>query len=252
MNRDTIEIIPYTFYGDLLGISSYYRLNQKIAFEKLNLFYNESYDCLAHLMKYDGTTKVDLISDSIVITGEKIWNAIKAIDQLYFNLISNQMLLRGAIVKGKLEFQTRLSLEQFSKKLPVNDVLARATSLEKSYKGARFIIENTLVSDLFINCPEWRSNEGFFANHHLKPENRETLQKINPTTDNSNYEMLYLWPIDDNNKTPNNVENSQLFNKTVEYLNYSKKMSNDDLKPHYIETIELIKRCETKFLYAKR
>lgn len=185
--------MEFTYYGDILGISSAYELGFDIAKNKLNRFYNEVYKTLKNYCQQNITTKVWMFSDSLFIYGDNALTALEEIQLVYDNLLSDDILLRGAMVKGKLSFEIRTSNDNIEKQLPVDDVLVRATGLEKFYKGARLIIENELASEFLQNYPDWATNEGFqktYMNYH-NINNSKILKCICPTPDQRNYEYLY-------------------------------------------------------------
>lgn len=230
----------YTFYGDLLGIGSYYTLNPKIALEKLNDFYNETFDTLRALQQNDLNCQIEMFSDSLFIIGDDVWEALEGLGDLYSNLLKKDLMLRGGIVSGKLSYQPRLVRENFQKRLPEDDTLARAAGLEKIYKGSRLILEKKLANTLFEEYPSWSTNEGYVASCMNTPEHGEILKRICPTPDNLNYEFLYYWfPA---------VENRE-FTYTKEKLSNLSEMTGSEAKIHFTETIELLNRTETKIKF---
>jgi hypothetical protein len=236
-------MINYTFYGDLLGVGNYYRLGSKIAEEKLDRFYNLTNENLAEMRQIDYSCRIDLFSDSLFITGDDVFDAIKRLSNLYSSLLSESLLLRGAIVKGRLNFQNRITIdEHFRKNLPTDDTLARAAGLEKSYKGARLIIETALAKEIFVDCPKWRTHEDYVKNKNLSPPHAEILRLISPTPDNRNFELLYPLPLDNFRQELTGIKKT---------LTYVMKMSDDDLKKHYSETLDLINRSELKYKLVK-
>jgi len=57
----------FTYYGDLLGISAYYKLSPIIAKDKLNSFYNTVFSSLSGFCQsYPDQVKVHMFSDSIL------------------------------------------------------------------------------------------------------------------------------------------------------------------------------------------
>jgi len=231
-------MIEYTFYGDLLGMGSYYQLNTTIAKQKLNYFYNCSHRHLAELRRIDPTSEITLFSDSIIVTGENLFEALSRLNNLYCTLLSNDLLLRGAIVKGRLTFETRITIdENFQKNLPINDTLARAVGLEKMLKGSRLIVEKELVTSLFSHCEEWLTLGGYQQNIHKNPENSQILRKICPTPNNLHYEMLYRQSDENYSEETSRIKKS---------LTHIMRMSDDELKKHYSETLALIQRSEER------
>jgi hypothetical protein len=60
--------IPFTFYGDLLGVSSYYKLAPRNAHKKLDDFYNTSFFGLSTYCQRTNTAAL-MFSDSLLLYG---------------------------------------------------------------------------------------------------------------------------------------------------------------------------------------
>jgi hypothetical protein len=237
--------MDFTFYGDLLGISSNYNLDPNLAYSKLNDFYNISFNELKNYCTAYPGSKVFMFSDSILFYGENSIAAIKQLQNLYLSLLSKNLFLRGAIVKDKLDFEPRFELKNFEKRLPINDTLAKAVSLQNMYKGSRLIIETSLAMDLLQEIPRWKTQEGFISSPKYQSVNSEFLNKITPTPENKNYEYLYFWL----SMHPNcHFEHKK---KQKEYMELS-KMFESTLSVHYKETLELMKRSEYRKKYVEK
>ena len=91
--------MEFTYYGDLLGLSGYYKLNPQIAKEKLNKFYNIKFRLLSSYCE-GNRVKVVMFSDSLLVYGSGDIELLSDLQKLYIELISEGLLLRGAIVKG--------------------------------------------------------------------------------------------------------------------------------------------------------
>ncbi len=52
--ENNIDEIPFTYYGDLLGVSNFYKISIDTAYEKLSFFYNETYQVVEQLSKING------------------------------------------------------------------------------------------------------------------------------------------------------------------------------------------------------
>ena len=102
------------------------------------------------------------------------------------------------MVKGRLKFEPRLTIENFRKMLPKDDTLARAVGLESTHKGSRLLIENDLASDLLNNHQQWLTSEGYIRNVCLNVRTKDILRRICPTPNNSTYELLYFWKCSNN------------------------------------------------------
>ncbi len=92
--------MQFTFYGDLLGISSAYKLGPKTAYDKLNAFYEETFRTLTNV-----ENQVEMYSDSVLVVGNNASDALTEIAELFAHLIRKALLLRGAMVKGRLTYQ---------------------------------------------------------------------------------------------------------------------------------------------------
>jgi hypothetical protein len=235
----------FTYYGDLLGISGYYKLSTRIAKEKLNDFYNISFMSLSNYCQNNrDTVSVSMYSDSIIFCGKDPKSALEELHRLYVKLLHKGILLRGGMVKGRLEFEPRLTIDNFDKNLPKDDTLARAVGLESTKKGARLLIENKLAEELLNNYPEWLNHEGYvrkvFNDQYMEPY-ESILRRICPTPEQDTYECLYFWVCH------NSQEHQETdYNQKKQELNEIKSMLQDNIALHYKETIGLLKRCQKR------
>ena len=156
--------MKFTFYGDLLGISGYYRTSPKKAYKKLNDFYSTAFNYLQHYCNRHHNVEVNMFSDCILIWGDNAAEIIEQLQGLYIALISKELLLRGAIVSVTLSIDPRMTLTNFRKFLPDNDALARAVGLENTQKGARLLIENSLAVQLLGSVDIWLTPDGYQQN----------------------------------------------------------------------------------------
>jgi hypothetical protein len=234
----------FTFYGDLLGISSNYNLNERSAYEKLNDFYNIAFENLkGYCDAYPGSY-IFMFSDSILFYGDDIIPALKKLHTLYLSLINSNLLLRGAIVKDKIDFEPRFELDNFIKRLPINGTLAKAVSLQNMYKGSRLIIDTALAKDLLEDIPEWLTQEGFYSTRKSELLNSDLLMRISTTPDNRCYEYLYFWKSHNQNYEFDHIK------KKKELLEISKMMTSS-ISLHYKQTAELMKRCQNRETFIK-
>ena len=238
--------MAYTYYGDLLGISGFYRLDPARAYERLNEFYNTTFSCLSDYCKDNSDVKVIMFSDSLLIWGNDTKRILKELQKVYEKLLDSGLLLRGAIVKGSLRnFDPRRTLDNFDKMLPINDALARAVGLASTQKGARFLIEIQLAQELLVAQPEWFLPGGYERNPMSGEEStvkhNSILRRICPTPDTSAYEFLYLWDILDDQKK---VEQS--FQRREMELKTTAGMLRSDIAEHYEETLNLLDRCQLR------
>jgi hypothetical protein len=78
--------MQFTFYGDLLGIGSAYRLSPETAYMKLDDFYNETFRILDAFCNNDHN-HVEMFSDSLLIKGDNALSALTDIASVFANLI---------------------------------------------------------------------------------------------------------------------------------------------------------------------
>ena len=230
--------MSFTFYGDLLGISNAYKLSPDAAYEKLNRFYNLCFHYLRRACE-GSQTNVNLFSDSIFFWGDNQELAIQSLKRLYTHLTSEGVLLRGAIVRGKLEFDPRFTVENFEKNLPKGDILPRAVGFASSCKGARLIIDREIAHSLLPSV-EWHTIEGYLHHHHRYQDiPRFDLRRfICPMPDGTAYELLYFYPIQ--HEAPEDYE------AAIRLLRSISKMASKELTEHYSETISVIERSRLR------
>lgn len=237
----------YTYYGDLLGISALYRLDPTAAYNQLDKFYNKIYSLLSGYCETKNDVSVSMFSDSMVIYGNETEKILEHLQEIYLGLIRNCLLIRGALVKGKLQFDPRITMKNFRKQLPQDDTLARAVSLASSQKGARLLIESALASELLSAYPGWLLPCGYMLNIEHEVPIGDVLRRISPTPDCLGYEMLYFWKITDE---PDNQQN-QLEGIRSQISILSATLS-DEISIHYRETQALLERCVLRESVTKR
>jgi hypothetical protein len=242
--------MSFTYYGDLLGISSLYKLSSAVAHEKLNDFYNTTFISLDAQWETENNVRTLMLSDSLLITGRA--SAESALEQLllvYVKLLHKGLLLRGAIVRGELDFEPRITRDNFQKYLPQDDTLARAAGLEGTQKGARLLIEPVVARSVLAAESGWLTQDGYVTNVQgtSRPSYESVLRRICPTPDGTCYELLYFW-----------VCSQELNHHTTDYrrkrdeLSEIKKMVREDLGVHYKETMDLLSRCESRHSFTDK
>ena len=242
--------MSFTFYGDLLGISSLYKLSSAVAHEKLNEFYNTTFFSLNEEWESNNNVYTLMFSDSLLITGSA--SAESALEQLlfvYIKLLHKGLLLRGSIVSDELNFESRITRDNFQKYLPQDDTLARAAGLEGTQKGARLLIEPALATSVLESERDWLTQNGYVTNVQGRSYTpyESVLRRICPTPDGNCYELLYFWAL-----------SRKLNHHTTDYrrkrdeLRETKKMMNEDLSVHYKETIALLSRCESRHSFTDK
>ena len=127
MDKINLNNILFTYYGDLLGVSEFYKVSEEEGYGKLDLFYNKIFDIFHNNIPRE--TNIFIFSDSLFITGKNLQDTLNQLGSLYIELLENRLFLKGAIVEGKLEFDPRIELKNLVKRLPKGDVLFRAVGL---------------------------------------------------------------------------------------------------------------------------
>jgi len=244
--------IPYTFYGDLLGISNYYKLDPETAYEKLDKFYAITYRNLSNYCHNNSNVvNVNMFSDSILIYGDNAKEILVKLCSLYVNLVSENLLLRGAIVDGKLQYDERIELNNFQKKLPYTNLLAMAVGLEKSVKGSRLLIDKRLAKKLLNGqLSSWLTIDGYLDNYDIQSDisSNDILRKICLTPNHRCYELLYFWNYNEFLHDNNLEKKLNLKDKLKEIA----KMSDSTISKQYNETIALLDRSFHREQYTKK
>ncbi|MHB1528580.1 MAG: hypothetical protein ACYCXT_03970 [Acidiferrobacteraceae bacterium] len=240
---------PFTFYGDLLGMSGFYKNSPSIAYDKLNEFYNTTFYSLEAWQEANNDVKIWMFSDSILMTGDNAEGALSQLLILYAELLHKGLLLRGAIVNGAFRTESRLTRENFKKDLPTGDALARAVGLEKTQKGSRLLIENALAARLLVQQKAWLTLDGYVGVVRGEPAVpcESIVRRICPTPDGNTYELLYFWVP----HTPMGHEVADYRLKRAE-LNEVRIMVASAIGKHYRETIGLLRRCEHRQLFTEK
>jgi len=192
-----------------------------------------------------------MFSDSILFYGDDPIQALEHLHRVYVKLIHKGLLLRGAIVDEKLNFQIRTELKNFDKNLPEDDTLARAVGLENTKKGARLLIEPKLAESILSNHSEWLTIEGYVNNQKENPYSiipyNDLKRRITPTPDQDVYEFLYFWVCD-----------SELEHENIDYeikiknLEEIKGMLGKAISIHYKDTIDLLRRCNKRQVFTRK
>jgi hypothetical protein len=222
----------FTFYADLVGISSLYAASSEQAYKKLNEYYNEVFFGLTAFYEGKPDVQVEMFSDSMVVRGGlDACDFMKIISPVYVNLLSKGLLLRGAVVEGNLKYDARLTAENFQKQLPDSDVLARCVCLEKKVKGARLVIEKKIAEPFFANHQDWLTLHGYSANRRTGDALAVMQRSIIPLPDGEAYELLY--PV---------VANTDILsiNKRIEELDYIMSALPHEVSVHHAETKRIL------------
>jgi hypothetical protein len=232
----------FTFYGDLLGIGAAYRLGSKVAYDKLNAFYNTVFTRFEPLCDDQARrVHVHMFSDSVVMWGNDVGEVLEPLQHVYLELIEKSLLLRGALVRGALEKEPRVEARSFRKFLPTNDTLARAVGLEKTVKGARLLIESLLAHKLLSHHPEWLTLEGYIEHPYPSVPKSSMLRRICPSPSGACYELLYFWaPILAQEQTGARKD------RIAERLKEVAEFQDAYVAEHLRETLKVLKRSEIR------
>jgi hypothetical protein len=219
----------FTYYGDLLGTSELYSIHGDAGSRRLRCFYDLVFEKFLPLQN-DSQITGGLFSDSFYITGTNIELVLKTLSSIYYELLKQNIFLRGAIVEGALYFEPRIELNNLSKRLPEGDVLFRAVQLEKSTEGARLLIEKQLAR-LILGNDLYDINDYInYINNNSFQEN-DIRRKIVYNNEYHTYE--YLWPLENRDW----LDNIHVKKEEVIFLpSYAKK--------HHKATIKLLKIAE--------
>lgn len=181
----------FTFYADLVGISSLYATSPHQAYKKLSEYYTEVFIGLEPYYRVSASRRVEMYSDSLVVSGDNLRDFLVALAPLYMQLLSKGLMPRGGIAAGRLNFDMRITTENFRQNLPDSDVLARCVGLERKVKGARIVIESGLVNPYFNQCQEWVTLHGYLSDPKLGNRDFVLQRSIVPLPDGSAFEILY-------------------------------------------------------------
>lgn len=235
---------PFTFYGDLLGVSNLYNVDSYLAKKKLNQFYNLIYDKFKEMAK-DRKINIFLFSDSMFITGSMVKITIMKLADIYNELLDKNILFKGAMVSGALSYDKRIQLKRLQKRLPVDDVLFRAASLEKRIIGMRLFIEKKLAKRILPKA--WWSEDLYEEHVGLRGYSKDDFRRrIVLTNDFNAYE--YLWPHTWglSTFTKKELENFEMKFLKHPYQKIKERLSQipKEARIHLKETLELFKRAE--------
>ncbi len=226
---NSIDRQNFTYYGDLLGTSELYSIHENAGSRRLGCFYNLVFEKFLPLEE-DRHIRGGLFSDSFYITGTNIELFLKTLSSIYYELIKQNIFLRGAIVGGELNFEPRIELNNLSKRLPEGDVLFRAVQLEKSTEGARLLIEKRLARLILGNDLYEINDYKAYIKYNSFKEN-DIRRKIFYNSDYHTYE--YLWPLENRDW----LRNIHIKNEDAIFLpNYAKK--------HHKATSKMLKISE--------
>lgn len=229
--------MDFTFYADLVGISALYAASPTHAYEKLNEYYNTVFHGLSAY--YSGTTtrKVEMYSDSLVVSGDDPQLFISTMAPVYMTLLSKGLLLRGGMVLGHLDFDVRITTQNFQKSLPDSDVLARCVALERKVKGARFLLSTDIAEPFFHIIRKWLTLQGYAADR--RPGISELLlqRSLVPLADGTAYELLF--PV-------LALSDAETIKRRVEEMNYQIKQLPRDISTHHSDTKTLLLHSEER------
>jgi hypothetical protein len=117
-------------------------------------------------------TQVTMYSDAILVTGASLGRVLSAVQALWFVALTNDLMIRGAIAKGRYWEQ-----RQGNHMLVASDAVVRAVKLEKSVGvPAVFIADDIEIPDeLWLN----RFHRGLFETPLLHFRDRNIVNPFN-------------------------------------------------------------------------
>lgn len=236
----------FTYCGDLVGVSTLYANAPEEAYTLLSQFYNTAFRALEKY-QLDGTGNVRIgrniymFSDSLIVTGDDTESFVKCMCDVYMSLLNASMLLRGGMVSGRLEFDPRRTRENFEKNLPRTERLAKASALEKSVKGARFVVEPELAASLIHPHRHWMTQQGYLGDL-FNGRTFELQRSISPLPTGGGFEILY--PVFLNVPYDNGVgplrTDDDLLRRNITRVDYLITASSPEAAVHYKETKRLL------------
>src|SRR4051812_28748162 len=123
-----IDAGEFTYCGDLVGTSTLYANAPGEAYQFLNEFYNTVFGGLAAYQQQGHHRNVYMFSDSLIVSGDDCAAFFRSMCGVHMALLASCLLLRGGMVKGRLQSDPRHTREDFAKMLPQGDSLARANA----------------------------------------------------------------------------------------------------------------------------
>lgn len=232
----------FTYFGDLVGISSLYASSPKGAYNALNDYYNEVFCGLAAYYNGQGGRDVEMFSDSLVVRGDDPVSFIEIMAPVYGSLLSKGLLLRGGMVSGKFSLDVRVTARNFQKWLPDSDALARAAGMERIAKGGRFLVESSMAENLMRLRPSWLSPQGYYSDPQPGQRNLVFQRSLAPLGSGAAWEVLY--PV------LAQVENVQI-DAWIERLDYLALVAGDEFSKHYKETQSLLRHSKTRLAHHR-
>ncbi len=223
--------MEFTFYADLVGISALYAASPTHAYEKLNEYYNDVFHGLDAYYVAGTDRKVEMYSDSLVVSGYDPQLFLSTVAPVYMTLLSKGLLLRGGMVRGRLNFDVRITTTNFSKNLPDSDVLARCVAMERKVKGARLVMSSEIAEPFFGNCRDWLTLQGYASNRRLGNTDIALQRSIIPLPDGSAYELLF--PV-------LALFEESIIDMRIGEMNYLIKQLPRDISSHHAETKSLL------------
>jgi hypothetical protein len=232
----------FTYFGDLVGIKSLYATSPKQAYERLNEYYNTAFYGLTSYYDNHPDRKVEMYSDSIVVTGDSPELFIENLACVYVTLHGHGLFLRGGLVPGRLEWDVRIQADNYRKNLPKSDVLAQAVSLEQKVKGSRFIVHNEIAHQLLSCCPEWITLDGYARTPKIGDPDLRLQRSLIPLPDGSAYEVLY--PVVASTEHAN-------IERRISELNYMIAALPQEISVHHTETKRLYEHSRIRLAHQK-
>jgi len=235
------QSVPFTYYGTLLGIPASYVIAPGATYQKLERFYNLSYD---HFKDACGGANVQygahLFSYSILFFGQDLVDGLRLLKNLYLDLLAENLLLRGAVLPGRLQFDPRFSLKNFHNFIPRADVLERAAALAAGCNGARLILHPDAACPALPPGADWHTIEGYNHSRDNHPEitKYDPRRFIVPVEEGPFYEYLYFY------RDPAHPRLAT--DETTRRLGLANDAAAKSISEHFDATVGLLQRCRQR------
>ena len=241
-NEDIVNH-PFTFHGDLLGIANYYSIDQELAKKQLDIFYDLIFEKFR-----ESTSRIFLFSDSVFITGSVLEETLKKLGEIYMSLLYKNIFMKGALIKGELTFDPRITVDHIRKELPSTDVLYRAISLQKGIKGMRLLIEKELAKELLPR--EWLTDHDYRQHVDLVGYDKfDFRRKIILAREWNTYEYLWMMSLNTGEMFSGGLVNffTRLLKSPRKVVEERLNEVPDEVMVHLKETQTLFSRANSRY-----
>lgn len=164
---DVITDNRYVGFCDILGFS-----NRILTNFDGTLGTYKAFGELMSVMPFSKEVEVTMYSDAILVAGNSLGRVLSTIQNLWFIALANDLMIRGAITKGRYWEQ-----RQRNHMLVASDALVRAVKLEKSVGVPAVVVADDVeIPDEFWLC---RFSAGLFQTPILHFRDRNIVNPFN-------------------------------------------------------------------------